>query len=297
LILITGAAGKTGRSIICALVKRGVAVRAMVKNAEQAASIEMLDTINIHIGDLRDDKALEKAVDGIDQVYFIAPNVSPNELEIGRKILFYARQNDVQRFVYHSVLHPQVESMPHHWQKMRLEEKIFESGLEFTILQPCAYMQNILANLNMIIEKGIYAVPYSITARISYVDLEDVAEVAAIVLTHSEHKNATYELAGPLPLSQEEVATIFSNELKKPVIAQRIDRGYWAEKALTSGSGDYQVSILQKMFEYYEKFGLIGNDNILRFLLGRSANSFESFVKNHLAVINKSVTEDIVNHG
>ena len=36
-------------------------------------------------------------------------------------------------------------SMPHHWLKMRVEEKLFASGLPFTILQPAAYMQNVLA--------------------------------------------------------------------------------------------------------------------------------------------------------
>ena len=56
-----------------------------------------------------------------------------------------AQSAGVERFVYHSVLHPQVEIMAHHWQKMRVEEQLFESGLSFTILQPAAYMQNVLA--------------------------------------------------------------------------------------------------------------------------------------------------------
>jgi len=40
---------------------------------------------------------------------------------------------------------PPVEAMPHHWQKLRVEEQLFESGLSITILQPAAYMQNVLA--------------------------------------------------------------------------------------------------------------------------------------------------------
>ena len=52
--------------------------------------------------------------------------------------------------------------------------------------------------------------PYSVETRISMVDLEDVAEAAARVLTTDGHLNATYELAGPQPLSQTETADLLS---------------------------------------------------------------------------------------
>ena len=57
-----------------------------------------------------------------------------------------ARRAGIRHLVYHSVLHPQVEAMPHHWQKMRVEEQLFAAGLPYTILQPAAYMQNVLAH-------------------------------------------------------------------------------------------------------------------------------------------------------
>ncbi len=65
-----------------------------------------------------------------------------------------------------------------------------------TILQPTAYMQNILAGWRSIVEDGIYRVPYPIDTRISLVDLRDVAEAAARVLTEDGHVGATYELVG-----------------------------------------------------------------------------------------------------
>ena len=76
-------------------------------------------------------------------------------------------------------------------------------------------MQNILQNWQSINNEGIYAVPYATSARISIVDLEDVAEVASNVLTQLNHKNAIYELAGPQALSQDEVAAILTAEAKK----------------------------------------------------------------------------------
>ena len=93
----------------------------------------------------------------------------------------------MRRLVYHSVLHPQIEAMPHHWEKMRAEELLFAAGLDVTVLQPTAYMQNILAGWRDIVEAGIYRVPYPVESRISLVDLDDVAAAAALVLTQPGH--------------------------------------------------------------------------------------------------------------
>ena len=159
MILLTGAAGKTGRTIIKALTQSGSSVKAYVRSIKQAEEIKLFCNIQVVVGDLRDVETLEASLNGIDKIYFICPNMTPDELEIGQNLVTLAKQHDISRFVYHSVLHPQVEAMPHHWQKMRMEEIIFASGLDFTILQPCAYMQNILQYWNAIINEGIYAVP------------------------------------------------------------------------------------------------------------------------------------------
>src|SRR5690606_34210295 len=102
----------------------------------------------------------------------------------------------------------QTEEMPHHWNKLRVEAWLFESGLDYTILQPAAYMQNVLGNWRRLIEEGVYAVPYPAETRMSLVDLQDVAEVAATVLTDPGHTGAIYELAGPEALTQTQIATI-----------------------------------------------------------------------------------------
>src|SRR5688500_17619521 len=120
--------------------------------------------------------------------------MSIDEMAISKLVIGQARKVRVEQFVYHSVLHPQTEKMNHHWQKMRVEEMIFESGLPFTILQPAPYMQNLLAGWKYIVEDGVLRVPYSVNSKFSFVDLEDPAEVASIVLTQPNHFSATYEL-------------------------------------------------------------------------------------------------------
>jgi len=185
----------------------------------------------------------------------------------------------VQRFVYHSVLHPQVEAMPHHWQKLRVEEQLFESGLAFTILQPAAYMQNVLAQWDSALDGGEYAVPYSIGTRLGMVDLEDVAEAAACVLTEAGHEGATYELAGPGLLSQNEVAAILGRHMGRPVRACAVSPSRWEASARAAGLGGYQVDTLVAMFAYYDRHGFWGCPQVLEWLLGRPPTAFDAFVQ------------------
>jgi uncharacterized protein YbjT (DUF2867 family) len=184
----------------------------------------------------------------------------------------------VQHFVYHSVLHPQTAAMPHHWQKMLVEERIFASGLPFTILQPTAYMQNLLGYWQNVRQTGHFAVPYPVTTRLSLVDVRDVAEVAARVLTEPGHLGATYELAGTTLLAQTEVAAIMGRNLKQLVTAKEVALEQWEQQARAGGLPDYAVETLLKMFRYYAAYGLVGNSNVLRWLLGREPRSLDAFI-------------------
>jgi uncharacterized protein YbjT (DUF2867 family) len=188
----------------------------------------------------------------------------------------------VRRFVYHSVLHPQVEAMPHHWEKMLVEDMLFASGLDVTVLQPTAYMQNILSSWPTIIANGMYRIPYSPEARISLVDLDDIA-AAAVIAVGDEHVGATYELVGTPALSQHEVAEVIGSVLGKPVLVEQESAEAWSERARADGLDDCQRETLLKMFRYYDRHGLIGNANVLRWLLGREATTLSAVISRHTA--------------
>lgn len=296
MILVTGAAGKTGRALIEKLAARGQAVRALVRAnrnlptstlsgaprpepveglrrvVEGAALIEQVE------GDLLDAASLQTALKGVRALYLICPNMYPKEEIIGELVIEAARAAGVEHFVYHSVLRPQVETMPHHWNKMRVEEKLFASGLPFTILQPTAYMQNLLTNF----KDDVLRNPYPVEARLSLIDVNDVAEAAAAVLTERGHENAVYELCGTAPLSQTQVAEIFSQVLGRPVRAEEIPLETWEQTARAAGLNDYARETLLAMFRYYAQYGLAGNPNVLRWLLKREPISLENFVRMNL---------------
>jgi uncharacterized protein YbjT (DUF2867 family) len=213
-------------------------------------------------------------------MYHICPNVHPDEIAIGRAAISAARRSGVEHFVYHSVLHPQTPGMAHHWNKLHVEAALFESGLAYTILQPASYMQNLLANWPAIVNEGVFAMPYPVEARLGLVDLEDVAEAAAAVLSEpAEHAAATYELAGPEALTQLEIAERLARALGRPVRAAQTPIQEWTERARANGLGQYAIETLLAMFDYYARFGFWGNPRALAGLLGRPPGTLEEFAR------------------
>lgn len=285
MILVTGAAGKTGRAVVRKLIAREQSVRALVYRNEQAESLERPGAApDVIVGDMRDASCLETAMHGIRSVYHICPNMHPDEQAIGAAAIAAALAAGVDRFVLHSVLLPRVQAMPHHWQKHLVEQELIGSGLATTILRPCAYMQNLLAQWDRIVESGEFAVPYAAATRMSLVDLEDVAEAAAIVLCTPGHEGASYELCGPDALSQDDVAKILSQRLDVPVRASVVAREAWERESRAGGVragglSDYAIDSLLRMFEYYERNDFCGSSFELERLLGRPATTFGEFAQ------------------
>ncbi len=278
MILITGAAGKTGKAVVKALAAKGIAVRALVRNPQNVGALQMLGAAQVTVGGFEDSKALARATNGVRAIYHICPNVSRDEVGYGRAVATAAKEHGVGRFVYHSVLHPQIEAMPHHWAKMQTEDMLFAFGFDLTVLQPTAYMQNILGAWRGIMVDGVFRVPYPVETRISLVDLEDVAEAAALVLTKPGHGGATYELAGTEPLSQTEFAAALAAALQRPVRAAAEPVETWEQRARGAGMGEHECNTLVAMFRYYAGHGLIGNSNVLSWLLGRAPHSLAHFL-------------------
>jgi uncharacterized protein YbjT (DUF2867 family) len=277
MILVTGAGGKTGKAVIKALVARGATVRALIRSSTHEAVLKAMGVSEVVIGAMDDPHTFARAARGADAIYHICPNVSPHEIVFAKTLIAAASDTGVSRLVYHSVLHPQIEAMPHHWQKLRVEEMLLGSVLDVTILQPTAYMQNSFGEWDRMVSDGVYRVPYPIETRLSLVDLDDVAEAAAMVLTNSGHSSATYELVGTPPLSQIEIAETFGRALKRPVRAEAETIESWEQRTGGAGMDDYARETLTKMFRAYARDGFKGNPNVLSWLLGRPPTSLAAF--------------------
>jgi uncharacterized protein YbjT (DUF2867 family) len=260
--LVVGATGKTGRAVTRALASRGVEVLAAVRSPDSAATARSAGARSCAVVDLVTGSGLEAAVAQVDAVYHLAPNVHPDEVAIARRVASAARDAGVARFAFHSVLHPDDASMPHHVRKGLAEAVVREAYRDALVLRPAAYHQNLLDAARA----GRIAVPYSLDAPFTNVDLDDVAEVAALLLTGTVWETATFELAGPERLGVRELADVAARTLGRPVVAERLDLEAWR-----SGPGaqlpESARDDLGAMFAAYDRDGLVGDPSTLLRLL------------------------------
>lgn len=275
-VLVTGAGGKTGRAVMQALARHGARPRAFVRDAGRVAGLD----VEVAVGDQRRADDLVAALDGVDAVYAIAPNVSATEVEMGEAIVAACRRADVARLAFHSVIHPQLTAMPHHTDKGRVEELVIVSGLDWTILQPNAYLQNVGAQVGSL-RDGTYRTPYAVDVGLAMVDLGDVAEVAARTLVDDVGIHATFELSGPDEVTGRQVAAVAAGLLGRPVVAERLSPSTWA--AENAGLPDVARERLLAMFTEYDRHGSPGCAAVLTALLGRPPRGLREVLADLLA--------------
>jgi uncharacterized protein YbjT (DUF2867 family) len=270
MILVTAAGGMTGLAVTAALRRRGLAVRAFVHGPRAAAELSALGA-QVVVGSLRDAAATAAALRGCTAVHLIWPNFDAAEYAGATALAQQARDAGVHRLVYHSVLRPQLERMPHHRQKLRVEEYLDTLGIDHRTLQPCAYLDNVDRQVGAVRGTGRYASPWGLSSRLSYVDLRDVAEAATVLLTTDGLDGGTFELCGPQALDAGDIAAGLAHRLGRAVRAVDVppaataDPGY-AERCLTLMSG------------YYREFGFTGPAFVLEALLGRPARTLDDHV-------------------
>lgn len=267
-IAIVGATGKTGRAVADAL--DGVAV---VRRLSRSAPDFPVD--------LETGEGLAEAVTGCRGVYFIAPNVHPDEPALLSRALEAAASAGVDHVVYHSVAWPYSPRMPHHMDKARCEEELrafgSKRGVHWTILQPCAYAQNFEAVLDG--SSTNLAVPYGLDTKFSFVSLDDFAEVAARILVEGAdiHHGSTYELGGPEILSVRDMVRLVEAMTGRAVSMESVTVDEWMRLHGSELSPGAQQR-LSAMFEYYNERDFLASGVVTAALLGRSPTPIRALI-------------------
>lgn len=258
-----GSSGKTGRAVTGALAARGFRVRAAVRSERAAESVYAAGAGELAALDLETGAGLERALENVWGVYHLAPNVHPDEVGMAERVTAAAEAVGARRLVFHSVLHPDDASMPHHLRKARAEEVVRTGGVPWTVLRPAAYHQNLVPAALA----GEIAVPYSLDSPFTNVDLGDVALVAATVLSEPGHEGQVYDLAGPEVLTVREMAAQASRALGRPVTARQVSREGWLAGPGAALPESARADLLA-MFASYDREGLVGGSAWLWALLG-----------------------------
>lgn len=113
------------------------------------------------VGELRDSASLGDATVGVDGVFHINPAFAPNEANMGVAMVEAAKDAKVRKFVFSSVYHRSISAMANHATTQPVEAALYESGLDFTILQPAKFLQNLDGAWSAVVESGTLTMPYS----------------------------------------------------------------------------------------------------------------------------------------
>lgn len=284
-ILVTSANGNQGKRLIPRLLAAGHRVRACVRSKGSADSLKELGVQEVLVGDLADPSFIREAVRGAATIYHIGPTLHPDERAIGFDIVDAAREAGVGHFVFSSVLHAITTDLIQHEIKRDIEEHLLSSGLEFTILQPANYM--LATRMKPVFEESVFRLSWALDRYQSMVDLDDVTEVAAMVLAQPAlHSAATYELVGPGRFTAHDIGQVLSGVLGHEIRVERIDMASFIRARF--GNGDpvtfaHQARVSDSIEKRYSHHDFLGNPNVLSWLLGRSPTSFEDFVRKEYA--------------
>ena len=297
----------TGKAIIKALQPYNVEIRAMVHRDSQREEIISAGATEVVVGDVLNPDDVKRAVAGVDKIYHICNVANPQEDVIGCLVIDEAQRQHVTHFVYHSVLHSLLSDMPHHKRKQAVEKYLVDSGMAYTILQPAALMQNLRTGFDAMKHKGIFPQKFFVSnqTRMNLVSLDDVAEIAAKVLTETGHEYATYEICGPHNLSLADMLSQVESVLHRTITPQFIQDELFASrlreaKPTTSreqsnpfelprrGGGrrsqpEEVIQTLLTMFRHYNESGFMGNAQSATALLGRTPVSLTQYLTNELS--------------
>jgi uncharacterized protein YbjT (DUF2867 family) len=276
-VLIVGATGKYASLVVPELKQRGVTVRSLVRNESKSVAARQQGADEIAIADFHDPASLRAAASGVDGVFHINPAFAPDEAKLGVAMVEAAISANVRKFVFSSVIHPSISKLSNHAAKRPVEEALYESGMEFTVLQPTMFMQNFNDSWSAVLEQGRFSLPYSKQVKASYVDYRDVAEVAALALTGDKLSYGTFELCAPGMVNRVELVALMSEALGRtiesgePTFEEWVQAAHITDRAIKEG--------LARMYVNYDRYGFSGgNSLVLHAILGREPRSLRHYI-------------------
>lgn len=279
-ILVTGATGNVGRSVIEHLVKQGADVRALVRDPAKA---DLPAGVALAKGDLLDVDAMRSALSKVSTL-FLLNAVVPDEFTQALMALNLAREAGIERIVYLSVIHADLYvNVPHFAGKFGVERMIERMGFGATILRPAYFMQNDLTIKDAVTGYGVYPMPVG-DKGLAMIDARDIGEIAALELIRRERSSAALpleriNLVGPDVLTGSAVAAIWSDVLGRPVAYPGEDTAAF-EQTLRGFMPPWMAYDMRLMGERFVTDGMLpeaGDVSRLVAMLGRPLRTYRAF--------------------
>ncbi|MET9553185.1 NAD(P)H-binding protein [Streptomyces sp. NPDC006645] len=261
--LVLGATGKTGRRVLARLRLRGTPVRA----ASRSSATRF---------DWSDPDGWDAALRDIAVAYVVAPGV-PGPVH---EFVARAEAAGVRRLVLLSGRGADTWGDSTFGLDMRsAEDAVRGSALEWTVLRPTNFAQNFDEDVfHASLVAGELALPAD-TVPDPFIDIEDVADVAATVLTQpGRHSGRIYELTGPRALTYREAVELISRASGRPLTYRRIPPAEYVATLVAEGVGKDDAEHVAEMFTLMERGLFADTTDDLASLLGRAPRTFEDYV-------------------
>lgn len=279
-ILITGATGAVGTLLVHYLSKKNTTFRVFVRPSDAATKLGSLKGVELFYGDFSDKKSLKDALKGIEKA-FLLTNSSEQAEALQLNFVAAAKAGSVRHIVklsqFAAAAHSPVRFLRYH---AAVEQKIKLSGMAYTFLRPNLYMQGLLEFRVPIARKGTFFAPVG-NARISLVDIRDIAAVAGEVLVTEGHENKIYNLTGPEAIMHEQIAFCFSEVLAKPVQFIDVKPEDMHTELLKANFPSWQAQGLIEDYAHYARGEAAEISKVIENVTGKRARDFKTFVADY----------------
>jgi uncharacterized protein YbjT (DUF2867 family) len=276
MILVTGASGNVGKTVLQEVAKSGAKHRAMYRSAAEAAKAPA--GTETAIADFAKPETLSAALKGVESVYLVCSPI-PELVQLESNMIDACVAAGVRHVVQNSAVGAgdYDKSFPS-WHR-KVEEKLKETRLAWTILRPNSFHQNVVAFFAPTIRtQGLFYNSIR-DAKNSFLDVKDIAVVAARSLAGGEHAGKIYDLNGPEAIDYTELARKISKVAGREVKYVDIPMDAQRKALLQQGTPEWLVFALLDLQQYYLSGKGGETDGLLQKLLGRAPITMDEFLK------------------
>ena len=275
MILVTGASGSVGKEVLKEVGKSGAKHRVMYRSAAEATK-QPPGTETV-IADFAKKETLSPALRGVESVYLVCSPI-PDLVELESNMIDACVAAGVKHVVLNSALGAgdYDKSFPS-WHR-KVEDKLRGTRLSYTILRPNSFHQNVVSIFAPSIRAQGAFYGSMRDSRNSFIDVRDIAAVAARALSGGEHSGKVYELNGPEALNYTELAVKISKAAGREVKYVDIPMDAQRKAMLDQGMPEWLVTALLNLQQYYLNGKGGETDGLLEKLLARAPIKMDEFL-------------------
>ena len=280
-ILVTGATGTVGSEVVKQLSAKGEIIRAAARSVSDN-TFRNLGGVQVVQLDYNNPGTLATAFEGVEKLFLLTPPQF-STVDFTSNLVKEAKKAGVKYIVKQSVMGADAEPgvTPISIRLHRQAEKIIEeSKIPFTFLRANFFMQNFVNFYsNSIKIQGAFYAPAG-DARISFVDVRDIAAVAVRALTsnNGKHEGKAYNITGGEALSHGQAAEILSKQLGKKVNYMNVSDEDARKGMKDMGMDEWTINSVIALFEFAKAGHWSAISPVTEQITGNKPKSFSQFV-------------------